>query len=110
MEATRSRWCVASGLVRRCEPPSRTTTFFLLFKLQYMTAFKARVTNYNTKTLYPAPRLARKCVGAPNICVPGPKQPHFWMQNEKNNAPNPDFDPPYVRLLFFGVRRSAVCC
>lgn len=75
-----------------------------------MTAFKARVTNYNTKTLYPAPRLARKCVGAPNICVPGPKQPHFWMQNEKNNAPNPDFDPPYVRLLFFGVRRLAVCC
>lgn len=62
-----------------------------------MTPFKAKITGYTTKTRYPTPRVARKCVGAPAWCIKGAKNPHYWMQNEQNNAANPDFDPPYVR-------------
>jgi hypothetical protein len=96
LAATPSRWCVPTfpeDVPYLSAEPSDT-----LF--QYLTPMRARVTGATSTTPYPAPRVARKCVGAPKICVKGPKNPHYWMQNEKNNAPNPDFDPPYVRLPF----------
>lgn len=43
----------------------------------------------------PRPRVAKKCLGASNICVKGPKFPHYWGVNDRMNAYNPDYDPPY---------------
>ncbi|CDZ98532.1 beta-1,6-N-acetylglucosaminyltransferase, contains WSC domain [Phaffia rhodozyma] len=61
----------------------------------YLSPFRAKVTGATNTAPLPSPRVSRKCVGAPEYCVKGPKQPHYWSQLERNNIYQNSNDPPY---------------
>ncbi|KAJ9127419.1 hypothetical protein QFC24_000827 [Naganishia onofrii] len=63
----------------------------------YQNGYRCKITGASGTRSLPAPQIANKCHYPTDTsnCTVGPKQPHYWLQNERNNNHQGIYDPPY---------------
>ncbi|KAJ9096401.1 hypothetical protein QFC21_005223 [Naganishia friedmannii] len=63
----------------------------------YQNGYRCKTTGASGSRSLPAPQIANKCHYPTDTtnCTVGPKQPHYWLQNERNNNHQGIYDPPY---------------
>jgi hypothetical protein len=61
----------------------------------YQVMYRCQVTGQTGNVALPAPKIANKCPTDRSNCTVGAKQPHYWLQNERNNNNQWWTDPPY---------------
>ena len=61
----------------------------------YQLMYRCQVTGATGTRALPAPQVARKCPTDKSNCTVGAKQPHYWLQNERNNNYQHWTDAPY---------------
>ncbi|KAJ9105892.1 hypothetical protein QFC20_004227 [Naganishia adeliensis] len=63
----------------------------------YQLAYRCKVTGATGTRAIPPPQIAKKCHFPEDTsnCTVGAKQPHYWLQKERNNNHQDYYDPPF---------------
>lgn len=63
----------------------------------YHLVYRCNVTGATNTRALPSPKTANKCdyPTSTSNCTVGPRQPHYWLQKERNNNLQDYYDPPY---------------
>jgi hypothetical protein len=61
----------------------------------FQVMYRCKVTGMTGTRALPSPKVARKCPVDKTNCTVGAKQPHYWLQNERNNNHQHWTDAPF---------------